>query len=611
MEKIYRQGYDNPEDVAGIQKWTTIFGAITGSDTSAALETMTAALQNFRKEGETTTELAQRIADSWSFLGDAVATSAGDVGTAMGKVAGSAANVGVGLEQVSTWAALIMAKTQESAESVGNSLNSMITRYVKLTEKGFNSIIEDEEGDVVVFNDVAKALKQAGIEMYNAEDGFIDFGVVMDQIGEKWGDMSDALQKYIAFQMAGTRNMNRFITLMDNYAQSTQLTRDALLSEGTAMEKYSVWADSVTAAQNDLQNSLESLYATLLDGDTVKGFYNIMTGLVDGIDQAIVSTDKLNIAIPGVIAGIMGVVGAVQKLKAIGTLDGRAAFSLSNLLGGLSSSTGGIIAAAGAVFLVITGLVQLYNTLNPSIEKAAENTSKLSKALVDESKSLNGVHKKWDAFNDMADSSENAADKAAILDDVIQDITRDAPGLAQQFDLANKSVTELGTQAERTALALAELDKQQLGQNWSTAQSGLADAKRVLNSEQAKLTKIGNVDRSRYETDSYSGMTGLDYEFWALQQEATTLADYDEQIRIVNKMIDDLVDETKEYNDAQTELYKLQQERTNLEASIKESVNDSIRIVITSALNPMQYKDLSGAAIETIMSTIMSTDGYE
>ena len=271
---IYRQGYASAEDVVGVSKGASVFGAITKMDTDKAMNTMTAALQNFQREGESMEHLAFRIADSWSYLGDAVATEASDIGTAMSKVAGSATNVGLSLEQTSAWAAIVMAKTQESAETIGTSLNSMITRYTKLTAGGFNSIITDEDGEQVAYNDVAKALQKVGIATYTAAEGFRDYGDVMDELGAKWKNLSAAEQNYIAFQMAGTRNMNRFITLMNNYGAATMLTNNALNSSGTAMEKYNVWMETVEAAQNNLQNSLEDLYAQLLDGSAVKGFYN-------------------------------------------------------------------------------------------------------------------------------------------------------------------------------------------------------------------------------------------------------------------------------------------------------------------------------------------------
>lgn len=155
---IYRQGYGSAEDVVGVSKGAAVFGAITSMDTDAAMNTMTAALQNFQEEGESMEHLAFRIADTWSYMGDAVATEASDIGTAMSKVAGSATNVGLSLEQTSAWASVVMAKTQESAETIGTALNSMITRYTKLTAGGFNSIITDDDGEEVAYNDVAKAL---------------------------------------------------------------------------------------------------------------------------------------------------------------------------------------------------------------------------------------------------------------------------------------------------------------------------------------------------------------------------------------------------------------------------------------------------------------------
>lgn len=223
---IYRQGYQG-SDVQGVTRGAAIFGAITAKGTDSALQTMTAALQNFQREGESMEELAIRISDSWSLLGDSVATSAEDIGTAISKVAGSATNVNLSLERTSAMAAVIMAKTQESAQAIGTSLNSMISRYTKITEAGFNSIITDEDGEMVKFNDVAKALAQANIECYNAIDGFKDYDAVLSELGPKWKTLSKELQNYIAYQMSGSRNLNRFVTLMNNWEQVVSLTNSA------------------------------------------------------------------------------------------------------------------------------------------------------------------------------------------------------------------------------------------------------------------------------------------------------------------------------------------------------------------------------------------------
>lgn len=424
---IYRQGYGSAEDVVGVSKGASVFGAITKMDTDKAMNTMTAALQNFQREGESMEHLAFRIADSWSYLGDAVATEASDIGTAMSKVAGSATNVGLSLEQTSAWAAIVMAKTQESAETIGTSLNSMITRYTKLTAGGFNSIITDEDGEQVAYNDVAKALQKVGIATYTAAENFRDYGDVMDELGAKWKNLSAAEQNYIAFQMAGTRNMNRFITLMNNYGEATVLTNNALNSSGTAMEKYNVWMETVEAAQNNLQNSLEDLYAQLLDGSAVKGFYNGMATLVDWFNAGTEAAGQMNIALPGVAAGIALIAVAVGNVKK--AADGASMLSgLKNLA--MAHQLPAIAIGFTALVAVVTAATTAFKYFAEADERAAKATKELAGELTTNRDSLKQLANDIGKLEGKADPTTEEVD---ALKNAIVQLSNAAPDLAAKF----------------------------------------------------------------------------------------------------------------------------------------------------------------------------------
>lgn len=415
---IYRQGYASAEDVVGVSKGASVFGAITKMDTNKAMNTMTAALQNFQREGENMEHLAFRIADSWSYLGDAVATEASDIGTAMSKVAGSATNVGLSLEQTSAWAAIVMAKTQESAETIGTSLNSMITRYTKLTAGGFNSIITDEDGEQVAFNDVSKALQSVGIATYTTAEEFRNYGDVMDELGAKWKNLSAAQQNYIAFQMAGTRNMNRFITLMNNYGEATVLTNNALNSSGTAMEKYNVWMETVEAAQNNLQNSLEDLYAQLLDGSAVKMFYNGLAGLVDWFNQTTEASHGLNIALPLIAVGIGVVVAAFKTLNSVlKQTNGLLTLMSRSPIISVVSVIAGLVAAATAV-------AGAFKYVSESEQRAIEAAN----TAVDElEESRNRVKNISDVFDTLEGSTGESAEEVDRLKNAITMLATEAP----------------------------------------------------------------------------------------------------------------------------------------------------------------------------------------
>lgn len=480
---IYRQGYGSAADVAGVSKGASVFGAITSMDTDKAMETMTAALQNFQQDGETMEHLAFRIADSWSYLGDAVATEASDIGTAMSKVAGSAVNVGLSLEQTSAWAAVVMAKTQESAETIGTSLNSMITRYTKLTAGGFNSIITDEDGEEVAYNDVAKALQKVGIATYTASEGFRDYGVVMDELGAKWKDLTAAEQNYIAFQMAGTRNMNRFITLMNGYEEATRLTGEALNSSGVAMEKYSVWMETVEAAQNNLQNSLEDLYALLLDGSVVRGFYTTMASLVDVFNEGTEAAGGLNIILPAAAAGIALVTVGVKALgAAISDAGGKLALIQAHPVIAIAT-------AFGALVTVATLAGKAIDYFAKADERAAEATKTLAGELTTERASMK---KLAGDIGSLENVSEPTAENVDTLKNAITQLSTAAPDLATKFNLDASAVDNFSGSVGNAKKALEEYLKTERYSAFKEARAGSADAEKTYQNAFSALYGSGN-----------------------------------------------------------------------------------------------------------------------
>ena len=63
---IYRQGVTSDAEVKGIVEGATKFGAVSDLTTDQAIEVMTASMQNFKKETETTAQVVDRIGDTGS-----------------------------------------------------------------------------------------------------------------------------------------------------------------------------------------------------------------------------------------------------------------------------------------------------------------------------------------------------------------------------------------------------------------------------------------------------------------------------------------------------------------------------------------------------------------
>jgi flagellar biosynthesis chaperone FliJ len=78
------------------------------------------------------------------------------------------------------------------AETIGNSVKSILARMQNLKEKGF------DETDGTQVNQVAKALATINVNLMDSQGQFRNFGTVMDEIGSKWQNLDSRQKAYIA-----------------------------------------------------------------------------------------------------------------------------------------------------------------------------------------------------------------------------------------------------------------------------------------------------------------------------------------------------------------------------------------------------------------------------
>ena len=119
---------------------------------------------------------------------------ADEVGRAMQKVASTAKNAGLSYAKVGSIIATVSETTRESANSIGNSVKSIMVRYSSLKPKGVKS------GE---YNEVVKSLKLVGINALDAKKNLRNFGDIYDEVGSKWDKMSDRNKALVTTSMAG------------------------------------------------------------------------------------------------------------------------------------------------------------------------------------------------------------------------------------------------------------------------------------------------------------------------------------------------------------------------------------------------------------------------
>ena len=311
---------------------------------SDASEILTATLNGFQLAADQ----ASRINDILTSIDLESASGADSIGKALMKVASQANNAGVSLEKTSAIIATIKDVTQDSDESIGTAMKSILSRMNQIKAGKF---VDSETGESL--NDTEKVLKEIGVSMRDNTGMFRDSEGVLDDIAKKWKTLDGNSQKAVATATAGTYQYNKFIAAMDNWDKVEKLTDVAFNSEGTAQKKFEDnYLSSLEAKTNQLKSSLEGLSTSLISDDMYAGFLDGSKAIVDFVDK----TNLLKGALAGLgtfggafvfknlTSMIQGTVrefsnlGNAMNLVKSGTIDTKGFKELLNLTQGLSES---------------------------------------------------------------------------------------------------------------------------------------------------------------------------------------------------------------------------------------------------------------------------------
>lgn len=308
-----RQGR-SMKDTNSLIKDSLVLSKDAELSSSDASEILTATLNGYQMAADQ----ASRVNDILTSIDLESASGADSIGKALMKVASQANNAGVSLEKTSAIIATIKDVTQDSDESIGTAMKSILSRMNQIKAGKF---IDSETGESL--NDTEKVLKKIGISMRDSNDQFKDSESILDDVANKWNTLDSNSKKATATAMAGTYQYNKFIAMMDNWDKVEKLTRTAFNSDGTANKKFEDnYLNSLEAKTNALKASMESLATNLISDD-------MYSGVLDGTKAITDFVDKTNL-LKGTLAGL-GTAGGLFVFKQIGSFVKDAVQEFSNL----------------------------------------------------------------------------------------------------------------------------------------------------------------------------------------------------------------------------------------------------------------------------------------
>lgn len=318
------------EDTNSLIKDSLVLSKDAELSSTDASEILTATLNGYQMAADQ----ASRVNDILTSIDLESASGADSIGKALMKVASQANNAGVSLEKTSAIIATIKDVTQDSDESIGTAMKSILSRMNQIKAGKF---VDSETGESL--NDTEKVLKKIGVSMRDSNDQFKDSESVLDDVAKKWNTLNSNSKKATATAMAGTYQYNKFIAMMDNWDKVEKLTDTAFNSEGTANKKFEDnYLNSLEAKTNALKASMESLATNLISDD-------MYAGVLDGTKAIVDFTEKTQI-LKGTLAGL-GTAGGIFAFQKIGSWVGEAVKEFSNLGTAMDMLKSGSVDASG------------------------------------------------------------------------------------------------------------------------------------------------------------------------------------------------------------------------------------------------------------------------
>lgn len=348
--------------------------------------------------------------------------------------------------------------------------------------------IDDETNEDL--NDVAKVLSQFNIELYDAQGNMNDVGKILDTLANRWENLTTVEKNALASAIAGVRQRENFIVLMDNYKDAIKYTEEAMNSSGTAMEKYNAYLQSIEASQAKLKATFEEFSQTLVDKGIIKGFYDLASS---GL-QLLTLLTKFPLLLRTIIS-LLSVIAIQKMTKSLGkfkfglgsTIEQIKIYIMSMknaelrqiaVAEGLDvTATKAKLATIGwtAIIVAITALISHYSQLK---KEQQETTRAMAEEIKNTSNSLEDLIKQYeDLSKDGSFNTEDLSKAQKIQEEITNLVGKQANNLnlvsssyESQLELLKNIQVEtakINAEALASASALEEEMAEGTGAGWS------------------------------------------------------------------------------------------------------------------------------------------------
>lgn len=271
----YQQGLSDQE----VQQRTDVtikMANAAGVSAQTVSDQLTAVWNNFY-DGSKSLEY---YADVMVRLGADTASSTDEISDGLNKFAAVADTVGLSYEYAASALATITATTRQSADVVGTALRTLFARIQGLS-------LGETLDDGTNLNKYSKALASVGIDIKTQNGELKDMDQILSEMGDKWETLSKDQQVALAQTVAGVRQYNQLLSLMDNWDYFEENLERAYGATGSLDEQQEIYAEGWEAAQKRVSAAAEAIYADLFDDEAFIKVTDALGGILEYIGNVI------------------------------------------------------------------------------------------------------------------------------------------------------------------------------------------------------------------------------------------------------------------------------------------------------------------------------------
>jgi len=439
----FRQG-KTVKETAELMEQTMMMAKLGNMESAQSTEYLTSIINGFKLEAEDTA----LVVDKLVALDNAYATSVAEISAALQKSSNSAQQAGVDFDELASYITVISSVTRQGGESIGTSLRTMFARMQNIK---LGKLFED---DATTLNDVEKALSLVDIELRDSETTFKDMDSVLDEVASKWYMLNEVEQSAIANAVAGVRQRENFLVLMNNYDQVLKAQTISADAAGLAQQRFGVYLDSVEASVNKFTVAWEKMAVGVTNSNTIKGIIDFGTALLGILDYL----GPLNVALTA-----FGVFAATKLGIIIPGLSRSIAVLAVNM--GLANSAAGALAIGLGAFGVVAAVliaINIFNKLNITMSETYDKFKKLKNESESNQQELKDLAEEYET---LANKTEKTADETIRLLD-IQTILNTKYGAAKDGVNAYSDAVNGETEAIKENIKWMQAKAQQEADNF-------------------------------------------------------------------------------------------------------------------------------------------------